>query len=205
MAHEPGAQSVPLVFKYNPVNKTMNKRQEGLRTPDKWEHVIYNKYIDLRKKWKNYVDAIKKFELSELENPQKLDDITYQWREGNNEFRKPVKEKVRIHRFIHPQASQDDPHVIIMQPSWEGSKPDTWNDINATLYIVDDPRFLHLDENDKDKLIRQAGLFWNGVGGLSKYRESIKIEYNKSNMSTFQYSSHKGGRRTRRTRRTRRK
>jgi len=205
MAHEPGAQSVPLVFKYDPVNKTMNKRQEGLRTPDKWEHVIYNKYIDLRKKWKNYVDAIKKFELSELENPQKLDDITYQWREGRNESGKPVKEKVRIHRFIHPQASQDDPHVIIMQPSWGGSKPDTWNDINATLYIVDDPRFLYLDERDPilNKVIMQAGLFWNGIGGLSKYRESIRQEYNKSNMSKPQYSSHKGGRRTRRTRRTR--
>jgi hypothetical protein len=215
---EPGAQSGPLVFKYNPDNKTVNIRRGGLRPAevdkkgikiDKWETVIYNKYIDLRKKWKNYVDAIEKFELSELKNPQKLDNITYQWRAGHNESGKPVKEKVRIHRFIHPQASQDDPHVIIMQPSWqnwERGKPDTWDDINATLYIVDDPRFLDLDERDNtlNKVIMQAGLFWNGISGLSKYRESIKQEYNKSNMSKPQYSSHKGGRHTRRTRRTRR-
>ena len=193
-SNQPEAQNGPRVYVYNPVKNNITERTmfvSGRNGLPSWEHVIYNKYIDVRQKYEDFKDATNNFM---LDVPLiKLDNITYKWKGGSNKYRKPITETVRIHRYTHPRHSSKDPHVIIMHPSW--------ND-NGTLYIVDDPGFLHLDKKDKDNLIMQAGLFWNGIEGLSKYK--TKVEQTIQAYHTVMNAMHSGGRRACRTRRTRR-
>ena len=194
-SNQPGAQNGPPVYVYNPHKKSLTERTMfvlGRNGLPSWEHVIYNKYIDVRQKYEDFKDATNKFM---LDVPLiELDNITYKWKNTTDFYNKPIIETVRIHRYKHPRYGSDDPHVIIMHPSW--------NNDNGTIYIVDDPRFLYFDKKDKDKLIMDAVAFWNGIEGLSKYKknieQSILVYHKKMN------AMHSGGRRACRTRRTRR-
>jgi hypothetical protein len=228
-----GSQSIPVVYKYDPNTGNVTERKEGLRTPDKWEHVIYNEYVQLKKDfiqlkdldtnsfeyWKKIVAAHPKFELSDTIIPKDLKKVTYLWSVpflSHNAYKGHVKEKVRIYTY-----NASGIPVIIFQPSWlpnyndpllqsfHGTKKITaahelWYDDKATLYIVDDPRFFNLNKNtEKDPLIA-ARTFW--MGELPKFRKS------EEETDSYTYIPHKspkkGGRRrktpSRKTRRTRR-
>ena len=143
-SNQPGAQNGPLVFTYNPSTQRVTPvvfRDRGANGLPAWERVIYNKYIDVRQKYEDFKDATNKFILNVP--PIKLDNITYKWKVTKDSYGKPTTETVRIHRYKNPRYSSDDPHVIIMHPSW--------ND-KGTIYIVDDPDFLSKDDSDLNLL-----------------------------------------------------
>lgn len=172
--------------------------------PDERFGNAYTDYVELRKKWKEYIEATNPFGLDakEIVNPDKLDNITHQ-------LDKSKSEKIRIHRYIPPGPNnmQPDPHVIIMQPLQEVHKSGKiiWNDTDTAIYIVDDPVFSSWDKEKQKELIRSACVFWAKDGGaLYKFKNPNIYAEQHSGWSKSSGGSRRSRRRkTRRTRRTR--
>jgi hypothetical protein len=148
MAAEARSRSIPVVYKYDPNTGNVTERKERLRTPDKWERVIYNAYVQLRNDFKKIHNSsennlsekweilkrnfkYKNFEFSD-KNASELDNVTdkvtYLWKAGMknvNNHTIILKERVRIHTYyIDINRYENDASVIpvipviIFQPSW---------------------------------------------------------------------------------------
>ena len=177
--NQPGSGSDPLVFKYDPSTQTVTRvtfRNTGSNGLPAWEGIVYHDY-------KHYAhDKITMTSDSSLE---------HKWKElYTNNGTLYGYETVNIQAYAAEIPTQPGSRatagfirVLIFQPSWT---------TGTTLYIVDNPKMLSLDDDIQKDLIRNAAIWWRKKqsgqsGGLRRSRRFKK------------------SRRTCRTRRTRRK
>ena len=190
VVYEPGAQSGPLVYTYEPIAQSATQvafRDKGRNGLPAWERIVYGEYS------KKNLNTNPNFKVI---NPF---NFVYNWKPILRNGIRIGYETVKIvldNAEVPAQPGADDAPkhipIIIFQPSWRGG---------TTYYIVDDPNMLLLNDKTQKDLIRNTAIWWNTEGIIAFNQHKISTHH--PGVSKSGGSRRRRHTRRRKTRRTR--